>query len=129
MVKVEHRNIAGPGVSNICAAAIGRDIDEVRAPINANRSNYLVVLGVNNADVRRAGVDDVNLILLRISGDSGGLGADRERPDYGKSFERIGREVDDRNCAALAVGDVRVLAVERTVGGERTLVEVIPSGG
>ena len=38
-------------------------------------------------------------------------------------------QVDDRNRVALAIGNVREFAVERSVGGESALVEVVPAGG
>ena len=128
MIEVEHGNIVRPRVRHVSAAPVGRDVDKIRPPIDANGCDDFVVLRVNYADVRRARVDDIHLVFLRISRNSGRLHADRQRSDDRKSPNRVRREVDHRNRVTLPIRDVSVFAIERPVEGKkRALVKVIPA--
>ena len=91
MIQVEHRNIVRARVGDVGAVPVGRNVDEVRTAIHADGGDDFILLRVDHADVRRAGIDDVNLILLRIGRNSGGLEPNRQRPHHRKSLERIGR--------------------------------------
>ena len=65
-VKINHGNIVRSGIGNIGAMAVRRDVDKVWTSVDADRGNDLILLGVNHAHVRRAGVDDVNFVPLRV---------------------------------------------------------------
>ena len=124
MVEIENRNIVRAGIGYIGASAVGRDVDEEGASVDADGGDDLILLGVNHADVRRAGVDDVDLVALGVGRDSGRVGAHLESSHRPKAAQ-----VDDRNRVALAIRNVGEFAVERAVAGESALVEVVPSGG
>ena len=90
--------------------------------MNADCGHDRIRLGVDYADVVRAGVDDVNFIFLAVCRDAGGLAAD---PDGFRKGERS--QVNHAHRVAFSVGDVGVLAVEGTVVGKRLFAEVPPA--
>src|SRR6202521_3285153 len=73
-VKIKHRNISRPGISNVGAVAVGRNIDEEGASVDADGCDDFILLRVNHADVIRPGVNDVNFVSLWIGRNSGRLG-------------------------------------------------------
>ena len=123
-VKIEHRNTVGAGIGHVSAVSVGRNVDKVRTTVDADGGNDLILLGVNHADVRRAGVDDINFSALRIGRESGGL-----VPHLQGAHRAKAAEVDHCDGVALPIRDVSIFAVERAVSGESALVEVVPAGG
>src|SRR5207253_10769660 len=78
--------------------------------------------GIDHADIVRARIDRINLILLAVGRDSGGSGADVN------GLRQLQRpQINHADRVALAVGDVSVLAVSRPVIRQRSLGEVPPS--
>src|SRR5258706_16170306 len=104
--------------------AVWRDVDKVGTSVNADRSNDLILLGVNYAEVAGARVDYVDFISLRIGGNAGRL-----RPHLQSPYRLKRAHVNDSDGIALAVRDVGVLTVERPERGQAALVEVPPSAG
>jgi hypothetical protein len=123
-VEIKNRNVGGTGICNVSAVPVRRDIDEVRASVDADGSDDFILFRVDHADVRRPAVNNVNFISLWIGRDSSRLGADLER-----SYRAKAAQIDDGNRIALAISYICILAVERSVAGKSALVEVIPSGG
>src|SRR6266849_967934 len=70
-VKIKHRKIRRPGIRDISTVAVGRHVDEERFSVDADCGDNFILLRVNHADVRGAGVNNVNFISLRISRNSG----------------------------------------------------------
>ena len=91
-------------------------------PPDSDPGDHLILLGINDADVRRTCIDHVDFVAFRIRCHPGWFRADGQR-----AYGRKRPQVDDGNVVALAVRNVRILAVERTVGGQGTLVEVVPT--
>ena len=50
-IKIEDGNVGGPGIGDVCAVAIRRNVDEVGPSIDANGSDDFILLSVNYADV------------------------------------------------------------------------------
>jgi hypothetical protein len=121
-IKIKDGNVGGAGVGNVCAVAIRRNVDEVGPSINPNGSDDFVLLSVNHADVRGAGVNHINFIALGIGRDSGRIRSHLQSPHRTKAAQ-----VNDRDRVALAVRNVGILAVKRAIAGESALVEVIPT--
>jgi len=123
-VEIKNGNIVGPGIGDVSAVAIGRNVDEVGASVDADGSNNFILFGVDYADVRRSAVDNVNFIPLRIGRNSSRVDARLQSANRAKAAQ-----VNHGDRVAFAVRDVSVLAVERAVAGESALMEVVPSGG
>src|ERR1700694_4375277 len=123
-IKIKHRNIGRPGISNVGALAVRRNINKIRPSVNADGSHDFILLRVDHADVIRPGVDDINFVSLRI-----GRNSSRLAPNLQCSYRPKTAQVDNGNRIALAIGNVRVLAVERSIAGKSALVEVVPAGG
>src|SRR5215831_2062607 len=104
--------------------AVRRNIDEVRMTVDANRGDDLVLLGIDHTDVVRGRIYDVDLVPDRVGINAGWFGAHLQGPN---GLERA--QIDHSDGIALAVGDIGILAVERSVNGEIALVEVPPAGG
>ena len=66
-VEIKHRNIGRPGIGNVGAVAVRRNINKVRPSIDADGSHNFILLGVDHADVGGAGVDDVNFVSLGLA--------------------------------------------------------------
>lgn len=92
--------------------------------MNTDRRHYLVLLGINHADVRGAGIHDINFVSFGIGGDACGLNPNCKGPDRLK-----GAQINDSNSVALAIRDVGVLTVERSRCGQAALVEIPPPSG
>src|SRR5712692_7942527 len=69
-VKIEHRNIGRPRISNVGAVAVRRNFDEEGASVDPDGGNNFVLLRVDHADVRGASVHDVNFVSLGIGRNS-----------------------------------------------------------
>ena len=95
--------------------------------MHADRGHHLVALSVNYADVIRAGVNHINLILLRVCRDARGLAANGDGLNHVEAGDRSRSKVDYTYCVALAVGDVGILTVRKSVVGKSFLAEVPPS--
>ena len=93
----------------------------------ANSCHYDISLRVNHGDVIRVRVDYINLILLRVCRDARGLAANGDGLNHVEAGDRSGSKVDYTYCVALAVGDVGILTVRKSVVGETFLAEVPPS--
>src|SRR5260370_12991123 len=123
-VKIKHRKMRRPGIRDISTVAVWRHVDEERFSVDADCGDNFILLRVNHADVRGAGVNNVNFISLRISRHPSGLVAHLQSSHRTKTTQ-----VDDSNGVALAIADVCKFTIERSVGGESALVKVIPAGG
>src|SRR5208282_2905001 len=97
------------------------DVDEIRAPVHADRGRDGVRLGVDDGYIVRSRVDHVDFVLLAVGRDAGRFAA------YGDGLrERERAQIDHADRVALAVGDVSVFAVKRPVVGQRLLAKVPP---
>ncbi len=123
-IKIKDGNTGRPGIRDISTVAVGRNIDEERAPVNPNGGDDFILLGVDHAYIRRPGVNNVNFIALWISCNSSRLVAHLQSSHRTKTAQ-----VDNRNRVALAIADICELAVERTVARQSALVEVEPARG
>ena len=73
----------------------------------ADRGDDLIFICIDDTDVMRVGVDDVDFFLLGASGYAGGVQSD------GDGFLKAERaQVNDADRVAASVGDVGVLVVE-----------------
>jgi hypothetical protein len=124
MVKIQHGNIVRPGIGNVGAVSVGRNIDEERTPVNSYGRDNLIPLRIDHGDIRRAGIDYVNLVALRIGGNSGGIDASLQC-----SYGAEATQIDHCDRVAPAIGYICEFAVERAVAGESALVEVVPASG
>jgi len=83
-----------------------------------------VAFGVNHADVARTRIHHVSLILPAVRRNPGRFTSDSD------GFRWLKRaQVDDADRIALAVGDVGVLVVSRTIIVELPFVEIQPPNG
>ena len=124
MVKIKHRNVGGTGIGDVGAVAVRRDIDEVRASVDADGGDDFILLGVDHADVRRSRVHHIHFVALGIRRNARGFSPNRQSANRPKAAQ-----VNDGYCVALTIGNICVFAVERAVAGESALVEVVPAGG
>src|SRR5579872_1044392 len=85
-------------------------------------SNDGILLSVNNADVRRRGVNDVDFVSCTVCCNAG-----RFAPHTNRFCRLKGAQVDYGDRIALTIGDIGVLAVGRTVIANLTFVEVPPA--
>ena len=87
----------------------------------SDRSHNRISLRIDDCDVVRAGIDNINFVLCRIGGNPGWLTSHAYR------LHRLKRaQIDHADGIALAVGDVGVFAICGTVVGKRTLMEIPP---
>ena len=114
LVQIDDGDIRGFGIRDIRPFAVGRYIDEVGSGMHPDGGHNFIAFRINHADAVGLGVDDVDFVFLAVGGNAGRFVADVNGPGRLK-----GAQVDDRDGVALAVGDVRVLAIGGAVGGQR----------
>ena len=74
-IEIKNRNIGRPGIGNIGAVAVRRNINKVRTSINADSSHNFILLGIDHADVIRPGIYHINFVSLWIRRDPSRLGS------------------------------------------------------
>src|ERR1700691_4856049 len=122
LLQINHRNIRRARVGHVAALAIVRDIDEVGLAMNADDRNDRILFRVDDGDVVRLGIYDVDFILLGIRGDPRWFAA------YVNGLgQRKGSQIDDGYSVAFAIADVSILAICGTVVGKLALVEIPPA--
>jgi len=90
--------------------------------MDAYGRHNLVALRVDDTYVRRAAIDDVDLVLPGVGGNPRRRSADLQR------FRQAeGAKVDHRNGVAFSIRNVRVLVIGRAKAGDLPLVEVPPA--
>src|SRR5438045_1569345 len=92
--------------------------------MHADRRDNLVLLCVDHADIVRSRVDDIDFISLWICGYPRRLGANREIAHWPESAQ-----VNHRDRVALPIGNVSVLAIERSPRWQSAFMEIPPSAG
>jgi hypothetical protein len=90
-------------------------------PVYTDRCDDGVRLGVDDADIIRSRVDDVDFVLLAVGGNAGGLA-----PHVQSLRQRERPQIDHADRVALAVGDVGVLTKCGAVVRKRWLAEIPP---
>ena len=71
-------------------------------------------VGVDYADVVRAGVHYIDFVLFAVSCYSGGIGADHQC-----AGRLEGAQIDDCDRVAFSIGHVGILAIRRSIVGQR----------
>lgn len=129
VIEIKNGNIVGTGVCDVSAVSVGRNVDKVRTTLHPDGIDDLVLLGVDHADIRRSGVNNIDFVALGVGSESGRIGAHLQRLHHRESLDWIVCEIDYRDGVALAIRDIGVFVITRSIKRKAALGKVIPSSG